>query len=98
MTLVPNPLFDLAGIMCGQFGIPFWQFFLATSVGKAIIKTHLQVCEGLFFTKVYAQLEFDASYVYEDVNRSIQYVHRSGLVHIGILSDPQRYLVKNCLM
>ena len=42
-----------------------------------------------------AQLEFDASYVYEDVNRSIQHVHRSGLVHRGILSDPQRYLVKN---
>lgn len=41
---VPNPLFDLAGIMCGQFGIPFWKFFLATVIGKAIIKTHLQVC------------------------------------------------------
>lgn len=42
-----------------------------------------------------AQLEFDASYVYQDVNRSIQHVHRSGLVHKGILSDPHRYLVKN---
>lgn len=40
---VPNPLFDLAGIMCGQFGIPFWEFFLATMIGKAIIKTHIQV-------------------------------------------------------
>ncbi|KAL6548397.1 meiotic spindle pole body protein Kms1 [Orobanche gracilis] len=39
---VPNPLFDLAGIMCGQFGIPFWEFFLATMLGKAIIKTHIQ--------------------------------------------------------
>ncbi|KAE9455794.1 hypothetical protein C3L33_12307, partial [Rhododendron williamsianum] len=39
---VPNPLFDLAGIMCGQFGIPFWKFFLATLIGKAIIKTHIQ--------------------------------------------------------
>ncbi|KAK4388565.1 Vacuole membrane protein KMS1 [Sesamum angolense] len=39
---VPNPLFDLAGIMCGQFGIPFWEFFLATMIGKAIIKTHIQ--------------------------------------------------------
>lgn len=41
---MPNPLFDLAGIMCGQFGTPFWKFFLATVIGKAIIKTHLQVC------------------------------------------------------
>ncbi|KAH9682736.1 vacuole membrane protein KMS1 [Citrus sinensis] len=39
---VPNPLFDLAGIMCGQFGVPFWKFFLATLIGKAIIKTHIQ--------------------------------------------------------
>ncbi|KMS95411.1 hypothetical protein BVRB_008510 [Beta vulgaris subsp. vulgaris] len=42
LASVPNPLFDLAGIMCGQFGIPFWQFFLATLVGKAVIKTHIQ--------------------------------------------------------
>ncbi|XP_059637586.1 uncharacterized protein LOC132279582 isoform X2 [Cornus florida] len=42
-----------------------------------------------------AKLDFDACYVYEDVNRAIQHVHRSGLVHRGILSDPQRYLVKN---
>lgn len=42
-----------------------------------------------------AKLEFDASYIYEDVNRAIQHVHRRGLVHRGILSDPYRYLVKN---
>ncbi|XP_019265317.1 PREDICTED: vacuole membrane protein KMS1-like isoform X2 [Nicotiana attenuata] len=42
LASVPNPLFDLAGIMCGQFGIPFWKFFIATLIGKAIIKTHIQ--------------------------------------------------------
>ncbi|KAJ6731663.1 hypothetical protein OIU79_002902 [Salix purpurea] len=42
-----------------------------------------------------AKLEFDATYIYEDVDRAIQHVHRSGLVHRGILSDPYRYLVKN---
>ncbi|KAL8515231.1 hypothetical protein ACS0TY_014082 [Phlomoides rotata] len=42
LASVPNPLFDLAGIMCGQFGIPFWKFFMATMIGKAIIKTHIQ--------------------------------------------------------
>ncbi|XP_006838257.2 vacuole membrane protein KMS1 isoform X1 [Amborella trichopoda] len=42
LASVPNPLFDLAGIMCGQFGIPFWEFFFATLIGKAIIKTHIQ--------------------------------------------------------
>ncbi|KAL1553835.1 5'-nucleotidase domain-containing protein-like protein isoform X4 [Salvia divinorum] len=42
-----------------------------------------------------AKLEFDPSYIYQDVNQAIQHVHRSGLVHRGILSDPQKYLVKN---
>ncbi|CAI9782996.1 unnamed protein product [Fraxinus pennsylvanica] len=44
---------------------------------------------------VEAELEFDASYVYQDVNRAIQHVHRSGLAHRGILADPHKYLVKN---
>ncbi|GAV88216.1 SNARE_assoc domain-containing protein [Cephalotus follicularis] len=42
LASVPNPLFDLAGIMCGQFGISFWKFFFATLIGKALIKTHIQ--------------------------------------------------------
>lgn len=39
---IPNPLFDLAGITCGHFLVPFWTFFGATMIGKAIIKMHLQ--------------------------------------------------------
>merc|ERR1712098_791362 len=38
---IPNPLFDLAGITCGHFLIPFWTFFGAT-IGKAVIKMHIQ--------------------------------------------------------
>ena len=40
---IPNPFFDLAGITCGHFLIPFWTFFGATLIGKAIVKMHLQV-------------------------------------------------------
>uniref|UniRef100_A0A0N5B9J6 Transmembrane protein n=1 Tax=Strongyloides papillosus TaxID=174720 RepID=A0A0N5B9J6_STREA len=40
---IPNPLFDLAGITCGHFLIPFWTFFGATLIGKAIIKMHFQM-------------------------------------------------------
>ena len=40
---IPNPLFDLAGITCGHFRIPFTTFFCATFIGKAIIKVHLQM-------------------------------------------------------
>lgn len=42
-----------------------------------------------------AKLDFDASYVYQDVNHAIQHVHKSGLVHRKILSDPKKYLMKN---
>ena len=40
---IPNPLFDLAGITCGHFLIPFATFFIATAIGKSIIKVHIQV-------------------------------------------------------
>ncbi|KAJ3355293.1 Vacuolar membrane protease [Allomyces javanicus] len=39
---IPNPLFDLAGIVCGSVGIPFRTFFGATMIGKAVIKTSIQ--------------------------------------------------------
>ena len=39
---IPNPLFDLAGITCGHFLIPFWTFFGATLIGKAVVKMHIQ--------------------------------------------------------
>jgi vacuole membrane protein 1 len=35
-------LFDLAGITCGHFSIPFSTFFGATFIGKAIFKVHIQ--------------------------------------------------------
>lgn len=40
---IPNPLFDLAGIICGNFLVPFATFFGATFLGKACIKASLQV-------------------------------------------------------
>lgn len=39
---IPNPLFDLAGITCGHFLVPFWTFFGATLIGKAVVKMHIQ--------------------------------------------------------
>ncbi|EFA83965.1 transmembrane protein [Heterostelium album PN500] len=41
---IPNPLFDLAGITCGHCLVPFWKFFGATLIGKAVIKAHIQAC------------------------------------------------------
>eukprot|EP00126_Sphaerothecum_destruens_P005904 Sdes_comp19105_c0_seq1m9782 len=54
---IPNPLFDLAGITCGHFLVPFSTFFGATLIGKALVKTHLQmILVVLVFSKEY----FDA--------------------------------------
>lgn len=39
---IPNPLFDLAGITCGHFLVPFGTFFGATLIGKAVVKMHIQ--------------------------------------------------------
>ncbi|KAI7865479.1 hypothetical protein BDF14DRAFT_1824057 [Spinellus fusiger] len=39
---IPNPLFDLAGITCGHFLVPFSTFFGATFIGKACVKASLQ--------------------------------------------------------
>lgn len=43
---VPNPLFDLAGITCGHFQVPFSTFFGATFLGKACVKASIQVSYG----------------------------------------------------
>uniref|UniRef100_A0A1I8F3U9 SAP domain-containing protein n=1 Tax=Macrostomum lignano TaxID=282301 RepID=A0A1I8F3U9_9PLAT len=45
---IQNPLFDLAGITCGHFLIPFQTFFFATLIGKAVIKMHLQMLFVVF--------------------------------------------------
>ncbi|XP_050408673.1 vacuole membrane protein 1 isoform X2 [Patella vulgata] len=54
---IPNPLFDLAGITCGHFLVPFWTFFGATLIGKAIIKMHIQKLFVIFlFSKHHVEL------------------------------------------
>ncbi|PVU91545.1 hypothetical protein BB560_006118, partial [Smittium megazygosporum] len=48
LASIPNPLFDFAGILCGHFGIPFWTFFGATLLGKALIKSSMQTAVVIF--------------------------------------------------
>eukprot|EP01056_Protomagalhaensia_sp_Gyna25_P005589 Protomagalhaensia_sp_Gyna_25__5588@NODE_76_length_5570_cov_17_836738_g57_i0_p3_GENE_NODE_76_length_5570_cov_17_836738_g57_i0NODE_76_length_5570_cov_17_836738_g57_i0_p3_ORF_typecomplete_len216_score24_34SNARE_assoc/PF09335_11/1_2e06SNARE_assoc/PF09335_11/1_3e03_NODE_76_length_5570_cov_17_836738_g57_i029453592 len=53
----PNALFDLCGILCGQFLMPFWEFFVPLVLGKAVVKVLLQTSAMIYlFSKV-----FDAS-------------------------------------
>jgi uncharacterized membrane protein YdjX (TVP38/TMEM64 family) len=39
LALIPNPLFDVAGIFCGVLRIPAWKFLLAAGVGKVLKAT-----------------------------------------------------------
>lgn len=36
MAALPNPLFDMGGLIAGATGMKFWQFLLATFIGKSI--------------------------------------------------------------
>jgi len=42
MASYPNIAFDLCGICCGHFLMPFWSFLGATFIGKAIIRNGYQ--------------------------------------------------------
>lgn len=50
MSAWPNVAFDLCGICCGHFLMPFWTFFGATLIGKALIKVNLQ---SAFFITIF---------------------------------------------
>jgi membrane protein YqaA with SNARE-associated domain len=50
MAAWPNAMFDLCGLLCGAFLMPFWTFFGATFIGKAIFKVAGQV---LFFVVMF---------------------------------------------
>jgi len=53
---IPNPLFDLAGLTCGHFLIPFKTFFFATFIGKAVIKVSIQtIFIIVMFSKKHAE-------------------------------------------
>lgn len=40
----PNAAFDLCGLACGSFRMPFATFFGATLLGKGVAKVNGQVC------------------------------------------------------
>lgn len=51
MASWPNAAFDLCGICCGNFGMPFWTFFGATALGKGLIKAPMQCA---FFSTLFS--------------------------------------------
>jgi membrane protein YqaA with SNARE-associated domain len=39
LSIVPNPIFDVAGIVAGAMRIPVWKFLAVTAIGKVIKST-----------------------------------------------------------
>ncbi|KAI8099650.1 uncharacterized protein BX664DRAFT_321805 [Halteromyces radiatus] len=68
---IPNPLFDLAGITCGHFLVPFSTFFGATLLGKAGIKSAIQA-----FIVILAFSHDTLSVFLESLESSIPTLHR----------------------
>ena len=48
----PNALFDLCGVCCGALNMPFWTFFSAVFLGKAVVKVGLQ---SVFFVMMFTK-------------------------------------------
>lgn len=67
----PNMAFDMCGIVCGHFEMPFWTFFSATFIGKAIIKVSVQ---AMFFVFVFNE---------KTMNAFIDFVEHNGLLIVA---------------
>ncbi len=51
LAAIPNPLFDVGGMLAGITRMPVWQFILATVIGKSVRFTLLGLgCAGFFST------------------------------------------------
>lgn len=67
----PNMAFDMCGIACGHFEMPFWTFFGATFIGKALIKINLQ---SVFFITMFNE---------KSLNKLIDYLEHFGFASMS---------------
>ncbi|KAF9198047.1 Vacuolar membrane protease [Haplosporangium sp. Z 27] len=94
---IPNPLFDLAGITCGHFLIPFSTFFGATFLGKAVVKSSIQTLFVILMfsadtlAKLMGWLEKSAPFIHgylaDGINSQKGALHGEGKVSEDDLED-----------
>lgn len=68
MASWPNMAFDMCGIACGHFGMPFWTFFGATVLGKGVFKVAGQTA---FFVMLFSNTDANIEWVVQAVERLI---------------------------
>jgi hypothetical protein len=97
MASIPNPLFDLAGLTCGHLLIPFCTFFVATMIGKAIVKVHIQLVCIIFAFKegtIKVFLGYVSKYVSEGVAKrmfDVMEAQKSKLQKGGIEEEDEAF-------
>jgi uncharacterized membrane protein YdjX (TVP38/TMEM64 family) len=52
LAAIPNPAFDMAGIIAGSLRIKWWQFLIAAAIGKTIQATLIAIAGNLSITWV----------------------------------------------
>jgi len=52
LSIIPNPLFDIAGILAGAARIPVWRFMGVAVVGKVIQASAIALAGSLSLTWV----------------------------------------------
>eukprot|EP01034_Spumella_vulgaris_P026592 gene26592-33194_t len=63
MASYPNFAFDLCGICCGHFLMPFWSFFSATLIGKVFVRNTYQsvmyvvLCSDYYLERIITTLQ-----------------------------------------
>lgn len=60
MAAWPNAMFDLCGMCCGHFLMPFWSFFSAVAIGKGLVKVAYQLATiVLVFSKLFDEIRIN---------------------------------------
>merc|ERR1712007_307348 len=74
----PNTAFDMCGMCCGYLLMPFWTFFGATILGKAVVRVNLQVTFFVhlfgsgFFQVMLGGLDTFNQFVQDHVGKDLQ--------------------------
>jgi membrane protein YqaA with SNARE-associated domain len=50
MAAIPNPFFDVAGVIAGVVRMPLWKFFTAVLLGKILKSTYIAGAGALGFS------------------------------------------------
>jgi uncharacterized membrane protein YdjX (TVP38/TMEM64 family) len=53
LALVPNPAFDVGGMIAGALKMPVWQFVLAAWAGKGLRLVIFALGGEFFFTEIF---------------------------------------------